>query len=376
MESLDCVVIGAGVVGLAIARRLAIAGRSVVVLEAESGIGRHTSSRNSEVIHAGVYYPAGSLKARLCVAGRRALYAYLAERGLPHRRVGKLLIAVRDEEIATLTRIQRLGEASGVDDLVPLSAEDLRSIEPAVVAVRGVFSPSTGILDSHALMRSLQTDLEAAGGAVVLWTPVVGGRIVEGGIELEVGGEDPVHLRCRVVVSSAGLGAPRLARALRGLDPRFIPREHFARGHYFVLAGPSPFAHLVYPMPAPGALGIHVTLDLAGRARFGPDITWTDEVSYTFDEGRAPAFREAIRRYHPGLADGDLMPGYVGIRPRIVPEGSPAADFVIQGPESHGVPGLVNLFGIESPGLTACLSIADEVAARLGESGHQARAGS
>jgi len=366
MESLDCVVIGAGVVGLAVARRLALDGREVVVLEAEAGFGRHTSSRSSEVIHAGIYYPSGSLKARLSVAGNRALYTYLAERDVPHRRIGKLLIAAHEGEIPALERLGRLAEANGVHDLVPLSAEDVRSLEPAVVAVRGVLSPSTGILDSHALMRAIEADLAAGGGTIVLSAPVLGGEVTDGGIALDVGGSDTIQVCCKTVVNSAGLYAPSVARTVRGLNRSFVPREYFARGHYFVLAGPSPFTHLVYPMPAPGALGIHVTLDLAGRARFGPDITWTDGVNYAFDEGRAQTFYDAIRRYHPALADGDLEPGYVGIRPKIVPEGAKAADFVVQGPETHGVPGLVNLFGIESPGLTACLAIADEVAARLG----------
>lgn len=365
MESLDCVVIGAGVVGLAVARRLALAGREVVVLEAEAGVGRHTSSRNSEVIHAGIYYPSGSLKARVCVAGKEALYTYLADRDVPHRRIGKVLVAVDEGEIATLERLARLAEANGVRDLVPLSAQDVRSLEPTVVAVRGVFSPSTGIVDSHALMRALQSDLVTAGGTVALSAPVMGGQVEDGGVALDVGGADPAHVRCKTVVNSAGLHAPSVARTLRGLNADFVPGEHFARGQYFVLAGRSPFEHLVYPMPAPGALGIHVTLDLAGRARFGPDIVWTQEVSYAFDEGRASTFYEAIRRYYPGLSDGVLEPGYVGVRPKITPEGAPAADFVIQGREIHGVPGLVNLFGIESPGLTACLAIADEVAARL-----------
>lgn len=366
MESLDCVVIGAGVVGLAIARRLMLAGREVVVLEAEAGIGRHASSRNSEVIHAGIYYPAGTLKARLCVEGRKALYSYLSERGIAHRRIGKLLVAVRDDEIATLTKLHRLAEANGVDDLVPLSAEDVRALEPAVTAVRGVFSPSTGILDSHALMRALQSDLEEGGGTVVLSAPLLASDVCDSGFELEIGGKEPTRARCKSLIISAGLWAPTVARGLRnGLDERFVPTAYFARGHYFVLARPSPFTHLVYPMPAPGALGIHVTLDLAGRARFGPDITWCDAIDYAFDDTRAPAFYAAIRRYYPALGDGDLEPGYVGVRPKIVPAGAPTADFVIQGPEAHGIAGLVNLFGIESPGLTACLAIADEVAARL-----------
>lgn len=366
MERLDCVVIGAGVVGLAVARRLALAGRDVVVLEAEAGLGKHTSARSSEVIHAGIYYPSGTLKARLCVAGRQALYAYLAERSIPHRRIGKLLCAVEEGEIPTLERLTKMAEANGVADLVPLSAADVRSLEPAVTAVRGVFSPSTGILDSHALMRALHADLEAAGGALALSSPVLGGEITEGGITLDVGGKDPIVARCNAVVNAAGLHAPRVARALRGLSPSLVPEAYFAKGHYFTLTGPSPFAHLVYPMPARGALGIHVTLDLAGSTRFGPDITWIQGVDYTFDEGRAPAFYGAVRRYYPGLRDGALAPGYVGIRPKIAPEGAKSADFVVQGPETHGAPGLVNLFGIESPGLTACLAIADEVALRLG----------
>lgn len=366
MESLDCVVIGAGVVGLAVARRLALQGREVVVLEAEAGTGRHTSSRNSEVVHAGIYYPTGSLKARLCVAGKKALEAYLAERDVPHRRIGKLLIAVHESELATLERLRLLAEESGVSDLVTLSAEEVRALEPAVVAVRGVLSPSTAILDSHALMGALEADLRAAGGTVVLSAPVMGGDVEEGSIVLDVGGKEPVRVRCKTVVNSAGLHAAGVARTFRGLNHGFVPREHFARGHYFTLAGRSPFQHLVYPMPAPGALGIHVTLDLSGRARFGPDITWSPGVDYTFDEGRAEVFYSAVRRYYPGLADSALEPGYVGIRPKIVPEGAKTADFVVQGPEVHGVTGLVNLFGIESPGLTACLAIADEVAARLG----------
>lgn len=366
METLDAIVIGAGVVGLAVARGLALAGRRVVVLEAETAPSRHASSRNSEVSHAGIYYPAGSLKARLCIAGKRLLSAYLAERGLPHRRVGKLLIAVHDDEVATLERLRRLAESNGVDDLVTLSADEVRALEPALVAVRGVLSPSTAILDSHALMSSLRADLEAAGGTLVLASPVVGGQVDDDGIALDVGGASPTRVRARTVVNAAGLRAPAVARALRGLEPALVPPAYFARGHYFALAGASPFRHLVYPAPSPGAHGIHLTLDLAGRARFGPDLTWGPDVDYSFDEGRAETFYRAIRRFYPALADGALEPGYVGIRPKIVPAGSPSADFVIQGPETHGIPGLVNLFGIESPGLTACLAIADEVAMRLG----------
>ncbi len=366
MDSLDCVVIGAGVVGLAVARELALRGREVVVLEAEAGVGKHTSSRSSEVIHAGIYYQPGSLKARLCVEGRRALIAYLHERNLPHRALGKILVAVRESEIEKLEQLRTLAEANGVHDLATLSADDVCALEPDVAAVRGLLSPSTAIVDSHALMAALKADLEAAGGVVVLGAPVTGGQIEDKGLALEVGGHSPLDLRCHMVVNAAGLHAPRLARTLRGLDASLVPQAYFARGHYFTLAGRSPFQRLVYPVPAPGALGIHVTLDLAGRARFGPDITWSDGVDYAFDEGRAQQFYAAIRRYYPGLADGALEPGYVGVRPKIAPQGAPGSDFVVQGPESHGASGLVNLFGIESPGLTACLALADEVVARLG----------
>lgn len=366
MESLECVVVGAGVVGLAVARALALRGREVVVLEGEADVGRHTSSRNSEVIHAGIYYPAGTLKARLCVAGRRALVAYLSERGLPYQPIGKLLVAVREEEKAKLAQLRAMAEANGVDDLVSLPGEEVRALEPEVTAVSGILSPSTGILDSHALMRALKADLEAAGGVVAFGARVAGGQVDSDGMVLDVAGRESSRVRCNTVVNSAGLWAPSVARSLRGLDPALVPPAHFAKGHYFALAGRSPFQRLVYPVPAPGALGIHVTLDLAGRARFGPDIHWVPDVDYAFDEARAEAFYRAIRRYYPGLADGALVPGYVGVRPKIVPEGAPGADFVVQGPETHGIPGLVNLFGIESPGLTACMALGDEVADRLG----------
>ena len=366
METLDCVVIGAGVVGLAVARRLALANRRVVVLEAETEVGQHTSSRNSGVIHAGVYYPPDTLKARLCVTGKQMLYAYLAERQLPHQRIGKLLIAVREREVATLERISRLGQANGVDDLVALSAAEVRALEPALVAVRGVMSPSSGIVDCGALMHALQADLEAAGGTVVLAAPVLGGEIQDGCIELETGGAAAGHVQCHTLVNAAGFQAPTVATAVLGPHQRFVPRAHFAPGHIFALASPAPFQHLVYPMPARDVAHIHFVLDLAGKARFGPDVGWADEASYAFDDRRVDRFYQAIRRYYPDLADGDLEPGYVGIRPKIVPAGAPAADFLIQGPEVHGVAGLVNLFGIESPGLTACLAIAEQVATRLG----------
>jgi L-2-hydroxyglutarate oxidase LhgO len=364
VEKLDAVVIGAGVLGLAVARELALAGREVVVLEAEDAIGTHTSSRNSEVIHAGFYYPTGSLKARLCVAGRRALYAYCEANDVAYQRLGKLVVATTEAEVPGLESYKRQGELNGVEDLTFVDAAAARKLEPVVRCVRGLWSPSTGIIDSHGLMRAFVRDVQRAGGAVVLETPVLGGKVGGdgAGIALSVGGRAPMTVRCRTVVNAAGLTAQAVARSIAGLPPDSIPPCHYAKGHYFVLTGRPPFRHLVYPIAVAGGLGVHVTLDLGGRARFGPDVSWIDGIDYAFDEGRAASFYAAIRRYWPGLADGELQPGYTGIRPKLGPAGSPAQDFVIQGPAEHGVPGLVNLFGIESPGLTAALAIADHVA--------------
>jgi L-2-hydroxyglutarate oxidase LhgO len=360
-EEADVAVIGAGVVGLAVARALALAGREVFVLESERFVGFHTSSRNSEIIHAGLYYPTGSLKARSCVAGRRALYAYCAERGVPHQRLGKVLVATSLEEVPTLERIHSVAVANGVEDLTWLSASEVKELEPEVLAVRGLLSPSTGIVDSHAFMSALRMDVEAAQGHLVLGTPVLEGRVEEAGIELLLGGEEPARVRFRLVVNSAGLWAQTVARSLQGLPKESIPPQRFAKGHYFVLSGKSPFRRMVYPVPVPGGLGTHVTLDLNGQAKFGPDVAWVDGTDYSFDETRAEAFYASIRRYYPGLPEGSLQPGYTGIRPKLSAEGEPAADFVVQGPSVHGVPGLVNLYGIESPGLTAALALAEHV---------------
>jgi L-2-hydroxyglutarate oxidase LhgO len=366
MDCVDVAVIGAGVVGLAVARALARSGRELVVIEKEPGIGRHTSSRNSEVIHAGIYYSPGSWKARLCVAGRRALYQYCGESGIAHRRLGKLLVATREEEIPALARLRVQAEQNGVDDLTWLEAAELRALEPALAGVCALHSPSTGILNSDELMRALRRDAEAAGAQFALGTVVESGRVAEYGILLSTGGNGASSLLASMVVNAAGPWAPSVARSIHGVPAAAIPTAYFAKGHYASLRGRAPFSRLVYPVPVPGGLGVHYTLDLAGQARFGPDVTWGDDVEYSFDESRVRAFYRTVRRYYPTLADGDLVPGYTGVRPKIVPAGAPDADFVIQGPAVHGVPGLVNLFGIESPGLTASLALADEVRQLLG----------
>ncbi len=365
MDRIDSAVIGAGVVGLAVARALALQGREVVILEAEDAIGTHASSRNSEVIHAGIYYPQGSLKARTCVAGRERLYAYCAERGVPHRRCGKLIVAADAAQVDELEGIRRRAHANGVTDVARLSPAEVRALEPELACVDALYSPATGIIDSHALMLAYLGDAENAGAMLALKSPLERARVTPQGIELHVAGAEP--LLARAVVNSAGLRAPSLARRIDGYPPERAPRELYAKGNYYTLARRAPFTHLVYPVPEPGGLGVHVTLDLGGRARFGPDVEWVEAIDYRVDPARAGRFYAAIRRYWPRLPDGALEPGYAGIRPKISGRGEPAADFVVQGPRDHGVPGLVNLFGIESPGLTASLALADDAAARLSE---------
>ena len=366
-ERIDCAVIGAGVVGLAIARRLAMSGREVVILEAEDAFGTHTSSRNSEVIHAGIYYPTGSLKARLCVAGRRALYRYCGERGVDHKRIGKLVIATHPDQIAGLNSYRQQAEFNGVDDLRTLAADDIATLEPEVHGVAGFLSPSTGIIDSHGLMLAYLGDAEAHGAALALTSPVISGAVKDEGIALVVGGKDAMTVICNTVVNSAGLNAQTVARAVIGIPPATIPPTHYAIGHYCTLSGTAPFGHLIYPVARRDWLGVHVTIDLGGHVKFGPDFSWIERVDYSFDESRVAAFYEAIRRYFPGLKDGALHPGYTGIRPKITGKGEPAGDFLIQGPHDHGVKGLVNLYGIESPGLTSSLAIADYVHELLGD---------
>jgi len=363
MDRVDAVVIGAGVVGLAVARALATAGREVLILEAEDAIGTHTSSRNSEVIHAGIHYPPGSVKARTCVEGRERLYAYCAERGVPHRRCGKLIVATDAMQREALAEIRQKARANGVTDLASLSPVQAREMEPEVQCVAALHSPSTGIIDSHALMLALLGDAERAGAMLALKSPLAKGVVRADGIELHVAGAEPIL--AAEVVNSAGLRAPSLARQIEGYPAELAPPELYAKGNYYSLATRSPFSHLVYPVPEPGGLGVHVTLDLGGRARFGPDVEWVDMIDYTVDPQRAERFYAAIRRYWPGLPDGALEPDFAGIRPKISDKDAPAADFLAQGPRAHGVPGLVNLFGIESPGLTASLPLADAVLGQL-----------
>ncbi len=344
-------------IGLSIARTLALAGREVVILEAESAFGTHTSARNSEVIHAGIYYPTGSLKARLCVAGRKALYQYCSERGVNHRRIGKVIVATEETQLEGLKKYQQQAEINGVDDLRMLSRDELAELEPAVVSVAGFLSPSTGIIDSHGLMLAYLGDAENHGASLVLNSPVTGGAVTDDGILLDVGGAEPMQILCNTVVNSAGHGAPTVSRAIKGIPAVTIPQNFYAIGHYYTLTGKTPFNHLVYPVARQDWLGVHVTIDLGGRCKFGPDFSWRDRLDYHFDESREARFYEAIRRYYPGLKDGALQPGYTGMRPRITGQGKEAVDFVIQDHSVHGIPGMVNLYGMESPGLTSSLAI-------------------
>jgi L-2-hydroxyglutarate oxidase LhgO len=360
-DFVECIVIGAGVVGLSVARALALSGREVMVLEAATTIGSGTSSRNSEVIHAGIYYPPGSLKARLCVLGKRMLYDYCAERGIGHKRCGKLLVATDLMQLAQLQGVIEKGRKNGVDDLVMLSREEAISMEPALFCEGAVFSPSTGIVDSHALMLALQGDLENAGGMVVLNSPFKEANCSQDAIHLIT--QDGTRLHADMVVNAAGLQAPALARRFKGLDTGFVAQAYFAKGNYFTLSGQAPFTHLIYPLPQAAGLGVHLTLDLGGQAKFGPDVQWVvSDDDLAVDPTRSESFYAEVRKYWPALEEGALIPGYAGIRPKIHAPHEPARDFLIQGPNEHGVPGLVNLFGIESPGLTSALAIGDYVA--------------
>lgn len=362
MERVECIVIGGGVVGLALARELALRGREVVLLEAEDRVGTGISSRNSEVIHAGIYYPAGSLKARLCVAGNRALYAYCTAHAVAHRRCGKLIVATEPAQVEALRGLEARARANGVRDLQWLEAEEAHRLEPQLRCAAALLSPSTGIVDSHGLMRALRMEAEAAGAAVVLKSPVLGGMDTPEGLRVEVGGAEPMSLTARRVFNCAGLGAQAVARGFAWIRPSSVPPLHLSKGSYFSLSGAAPFSRLVYPVPNQSHLGVHLTLDLAGQARFGPDLEWVDREDYDVDLRRADGFYAEVRKYWPDLPDGALQPAYAGIRPKLHGPGEPAPDFLIQREDVHGIPGLVNLFGIESPGLTACLALAGETA--------------
>jgi L-2-hydroxyglutarate oxidase LhgO len=377
METVDAVVIGAGVIGLAVSRALAMHGRETVLLERENAIGTGTSSRNSEVIHAGIYHSAGSLKARLCVRGREQLYAYCVARGIAHRRCGKLLVATSETQRGRLMQIQAQAAGNGVVDLQWLDAAQVRALEPQLSAVAALLSPSTGIVDSHGLMLSLQGEFESNGGAMALCSPLLAADCRGPLHVLRVGGEAPMELAARCVVNAAGLWAPMLAARVEGLAPRHVPQARYAKGNYFSLSGRAPFSHLIYPVPEDAGLGVHLTLDLGGQARFGPDVEWIapaspEDIDYRVDPARAAAFETAVRRYWPGLPQDALQPAYSGVRPKLEWDGQAVPDFVLQGPADHGVAGWVNLYGIESPGLTACLAIADEVLSLLAQCRHPA----
>ena len=370
METVDAVVIGAGVVGLAVARALALHGREVVVLERADAIGTGSSSRNSEVIHAGIYYPTDSLKARLCVRGRELLYAYCASHNIEHRRCGKLLVASNEAQRIRLASIQAQAIRNGVTDLSLLNAAQARALEPQLDVVAALLSPSTGIIDSQALMLALRADIEAHGGVLALRSPVLAIDSRTALHVLRVGGEAPMELGARCVVNAAGLWAPGLAGVTHGLAADLVPQARYAKGNYFSLHARAAFTHLIYPVPEAAGLGVHLTLDLAGQARFGPDVEWItpatpEQIDYRVDPARAAAFEAAVRRYWPGLPDGALQPAYSGVRPKVARCSELLKDFVLQGPAEHALAGLVNLYGIESPGLTASLAIADEVLSLL-----------
>ncbi len=360
MDEVDTLIVGAGVVGLACARALALAGRGVLILESAPGIGMGVSSRSSEVIHAGLYYPTGMLKTQLCVRGKSLLYDYCAARGVPHRRCGKLIVATADAQDAQLATLAARATSNGVDDLRPLTRAEAVALEPELRCTSALLSPSSGIVDTHALMLAIQGDVESAGGAVVTRTRVARARVVDSGIEVFTA--DGTALRARRFVNAAGLGAQALARAIEGFPAERVPPLYMAKGNYFALSGRAPFSHLVYPVPEAAGLGVHLTLDLGGQARFGPDVQWIDTEDYTVSTASEAHFTREIRRYWPALADGALQSAYAGIRPKLqAPGDASAADFCIEGPAGHGVPGVVQLFGIESPGITAALAIGEYV---------------
>ncbi len=365
MDRVDAVVVGAGVVGLACARALAARGLDCLILERHAAFGTETSARNSEVIHAGLYYASGSLKAALCVAGNRLLYDFCTSHGVAHRACGKLIVATSPAQEEKLAALRRQGESNGVGDLQMLTAAQAMALEPQLHCTAALLSPSTGIIDSHGLMLALLGDAQRDGASLALRSPLLAARVDRDGFVLDIGGDEPLSLRAGILINAAGLSAPTLAGRIDGLPSAHVPPAFYAKGNYYALQGRAPFTRLVYPLPEPGGLGVHLTLDLGGQARFGPDVEWVDAPNYAVDPRRADGFYAEVRRYWPGLPDDALVPAYAGVRPKIVGAGETAADFLIQGPASHGVAGLVNLFGIESPGLTSSLAIAESVLAQV-----------
>lgn len=358
---IQCVVIGAGVVGLAIARQMSMAGYEVLVAEEQEAIGMGISSRNSEVIHAGLYYAPGSLKAKFCVRGKELLYQYCHDKGINHRRIGKILVATEESQLAKLEKIKNTAEANGVTDLRYLSADEAIALEPNLHCIKALLSPSTGIVDSHELMLALQGDAENHGAQCVFLSPLESVTIQDGLFYCHFGGTESIELSCNILINAAGLHAPLLAKKFNGLNPSFVPSAYYCKGNYFTLSGKAPFSHLIYPMPNESGLGVHLTLDLGGQAKFGPDTQWIDSEDYSLDISRSENFYQAVRQYWRDLPDGALQPGYTGIRPKIVGHNEAAADFKISTASEHGIPNLVNLFGIESPGLTSSLAIAEYV---------------
>ncbi len=371
IEDAECVVIGAGVVGLAIAKRLAEDGRAVAVVEKESKIGKHASSRNSEVIHAGLYYPTGSLRASLCIDGRNRLYQYCEQRNIAQRRIGKLIVAKSVDELGRLREIRQLATNNGVTDLRWLSEKDLQVLEPQIAGQAGLLSPSTGIVDSHGLMMAMVADIEANNGTVLLHNEVTNIEATADGFVLTILRQSNESVRCNVLINAAGLFAQNVSRITADFPAALIPQQHLAIGHYFSYDGDSPFNRLIYPLPSNGGLGIHATLDLAGSIRFGPNLRWVDAINYDFDVTCKREFCQAIETYYPAIDAARLQPAYTGIRPKLSGAQMPAVDFKIQGRREHGMPGLINLYGIDSPGLTSSLAIAEHVQKLLAESEKQ-----
>ena len=374
MEQVDCVVVGAGVVGLAVAREMALQGRETILLEREASFGTISSARNSEVIHAGIYYPKDSLKAKLCVEGNRLLYEYCRSHQVSTKAYGKLIVAADAGQLNDLQAILYKAQNNQVPDIKMISGVQAKALEPELQCEAAVLSSSTGVVDSHGLMLSLLGGFEDAGGMVAYQSPLLSAKPIsgnaEGGFELTIGGADGMTIQTKLLINCAGLSAPALAQKIEGLSKDLIPKAYFAKGNYFSLSGKSPFSHLIYPIPEPGGLGVHLTLDMGGQAKFGPDVEWLDiddesQINYTVDQGRGDSFYAAVRKYWPGLKDGSLQADYSGVRAKIVPPNAPAGDFYFEGPGQHQLNGLFNLYGFESPGLTSCLAIAQHLKAQI-----------